>query len=132
MALENGSADVKPVECVMSQELREYLEEGRAAFEKMDAMRQIMANVVENTNHLGKLDSIALSIDTIRGTVLEAATGRKQVPLSIALTMCAILGVALLCVIVAKSQTDISASMSGVKVSHHDGTIPGIEKEVTP
>lgn len=73
--------------CPIFSEFGEYRKESKVAMEQVNGLTRSMSHVMENTDHLIKLDSIADSIKIMIGTLqdvreglLNAAIGKDQVP----------------------------------------------------
>jgi len=95
------------------QGFRDELESGMA---KIETMQDTLVRVVENTEHLQKLDSIADTLSELKETFVDAAIGRKQVPLGIVSLLCGGLMLLLIGLVFEKSGMDLSIPALGIHI----------------
>jgi len=73
--------------CKVYHQWDEHREDFILVRNKVDTMHEALTNLKEHTQHLEKLDSISIAIVDMRDTLIGAATGRDQLPLTVGMTV---------------------------------------------
>lgn len=111
-------------------EWEEHKQRAITTVSKLNLMEDVLAQISDHTHHLSKLDKL----DVIANGLMGPATGRKQVPLTVAVIMLSFLGTALLVVLVANTQKTIRLNWSdGLVIENGTGKIvvtPSDDKKI--
>lgn len=109
VAIEESSNGAKHPFCAVGEGWEEHREEQKRSLFQLEQMNQAIGTLAENTQYLKQLD-------TISETLLSAATGRKQVPLSVAMILFGLMGVVLMIVVIANTKKTIEVGWDRIKI----------------
>lgn len=87
-----GNNGVSMFKCQLSDQWEEHRKEAKDAIYKVDEMSTNMGLIIEHTQHLKKLDKL----DIIAESLLNAATGKDQMPTKTAHLIFKMFGVVML------------------------------------
>lgn len=100
---------------------RELLEEvhglTKETYKKVNDMSSLLIKIESYVSHLPKLDTIAKELGSMNCNLIDAVAGKKQIPLISHLLIMAIMGAALLVMIMSKTSKDLSISPTGISIN---------------
>lgn len=101
---------------IAEEEWKTHCAEAKTAMNRIALMNSEIQHISSSVEYLEKLGPINETLERLEKTLVDAATGRKQIPLFSHLIMIVFLGTALLIVIIEKSNRTIEIGTSGVKI----------------
>lgn len=93
--------------CPVGADWSLHRKEATRAMKQIDDLTNTVGSIGRDTGHLSKLDEIVTALKQLSDHLVGPATGRKQVPISVCLLVCAVLGVSLMLVILDKTQKTV-------------------------
>jgi len=99
--------------CPVGVDWATHRKEAAKAMQQVDGLTVAVAKLSEDTRFLRKIDDVVTAIERLSDHLIGPATGRKQVPISVCLLVCAVLGVSLMLVILDKTQKTVRIGGTG-------------------
>lgn len=108
-------AEQREHDCLTAAEFREHRKEAKVAMAQIAEIvswKPFVRKMQEDMSYLQKLSVL----EDIKDQLIGPATGRMQVPLSVCLTICGFLGVALILVLVANTEKTIDIGWNHIRI----------------